>query len=266
MVPTVQATLAEVCAHTVLPSAPAYAQARALQRLCFARACAGAPDAYLATVDTVPERTIPIVVQRTTADGLLLGTLRLELAGASIVEAIVRFGPGTEAQQHLTRGQFAELGGFATRPKLDHVELLDVIDAMALAATAAARAVGISWFCLFPRLPLMSLFLAPVAGMLPPYRFTRCADVQGWHEGHPRLAAVRRLGVKGLETRPDRLPVVYAIPVAQMAQDVQDRLASWSQRRQCPDLGARWRAAMRQSYQQLRRELEQANAVHARSA
>jgi hypothetical protein len=257
----------ELVAEIVAPGSPDHAAARALQRVCFARACAMKPDAYLDIVDSCPEQTIPIVVRwrQTTADpGQLVGAIRLELPGATIIESVVRFAPTSSACARLARRTVAELGGFAIADGLTSIRILDIIDIMALAVVQAARRAGITWLWLFPRKTLMPLFHAHIDGVLPPYRFTLCPDVIGWEENE-RLQLVRQLGVKGLEVAPTRLPVVYEMAVTTLAEDAARRLALVSQRRQQLDLAA-FRTALRRAYATICMELDHANTARRRAS
>src|SRR5579862_3200283 len=123
------------------PGSRLHRQARALQAARFAAACKPGDRAYLDTVDYRPELTVPILVQERApaepqvpsgpaqppAKRRLLGTLRLELPGASIIQSIVRFAPGSVSQQSLAAESFVELGGFTVVEELDRVAALDVV-------------------------------------------------------------------------------------------------------------------------------------------
>jgi ubiquinone/menaquinone biosynthesis C-methylase UbiE len=98
---------------------------------------------------------------------------------------------------------------------------------------------------------MMSLLLAEIPGLLPPYHFALCTDVAGWNETSSTLQKIRTLGMKGLPVSPETLPVVIQISPEQWAADLKERLALQEQRHQHPDLPRLLQAAMRQSYQQM---------------
>lgn len=242
---TLSATLhAELAA----PGSPAQRQAARLQAERFARVCgrtqihdthttgavgegrSGAGGAggasYERITDYAPRRTLPIVVWRTrhgTHDGErapeLIGTARIELPGATLIEEMIRLTPCSRAARELASGRAAEIGAFATAPGLEKGAVLDVVDAILGMVVRLARERGIEWLWLFPRNGLMSLLCARIPGLLPPYRFTRCADVVGWNEESARLRQFRSLGLKGLAARPE----VYQIRRGDLAADVERR-------------------------------------------
>jgi ubiquinone/menaquinone biosynthesis C-methylase UbiE len=274
-------------AEVVAPGSPSHAEARRLQADRFATACRPGEHLYLETVEYRPGLTIPIVVRRRqenppeednehVRDGhtsaqvwpvasqprrnALVGAIRLELSGASIIESVVSFVPGSPSALTLAQRRFAELGGFATVEDLDREEALDVVDTMASAIVAAARRRHIDSLWIFPRKALMPLFLATIDGVLPPYRFSLCRDVAGWVEESDRLQAVRDLEVKGLEASPDELPVVFQTTVETLAQDVTRRLALRDKRLQQPNLQILVLGAVRQAYRAVRAELNDLNS------
>jgi hypothetical protein len=242
---TFSATLhAEVAA----PGSPAQRQAARLQAERFARVCgrtqtrdphdAGAASEtnlaggarYERITDYAPRCTLPIVVWRARHgphegphDGErapeLIGTARIELPGATLIEEMIRLAPRSRAAREQASGRVAEIGAFATAPGLGKGAVLDVVDAILGMVVRMARERGIEWLWLFPRNGLMSLLCARIPGLLPPYRFTRCADVEGWNEESARLRQFRALGLKGLAAQPD----VYQIRRGDLAADVERR-------------------------------------------
>ncbi|HST87588.1 MAG TPA: hypothetical protein VLJ14_04350 [Ktedonobacterales bacterium] len=228
-------------AEVAAPGSPAQRQAARLQAERFARVCgrpqtseaydADATSAESATsyeriTDYAPRRTLPIVVWRTRHDTHddtraleLIGTARLELPGAMLIEEMIRLAPGSRAAVELASGRAAEIGAFATAPGLEKGAVLDVVDAIVAIITRLARERDIEWLWLFPRNGLMSLLCARIPGLLPPYRFTRCTDVVGWNEKSPRLRPFRALGLKGLAARPE----IYQIRRGDLAADVERR-------------------------------------------
>jgi ubiquinone/menaquinone biosynthesis C-methylase UbiE len=237
-------------------SSPDYQQARLLQLERYSRACKPGKDTYqkyLEIVDAASQDTIPLVVRR---HGLpltdsLVGTARLELPPATTIEAIMRFQPDSLAAAVLARRTFAEVGVFATRSDLPWSEVLDIMDTVAYAVVQLARKQHIEYLWIFPRLSMMSLLLAEIPSLLPPYHFALCTDVAGWNETSSTLQKIRALGMKGLPVSPETLPVVIQISPEQWAADLKERLALQEQRRQHPDLPRLLQTAMRQSYQQM---------------
>ncbi len=241
-------------AHVVSPGSPAEQQARLLQMQRYIRACSPSPNAYVQyreTVDGVPQRTIPLVIWRrdSSPSELPVGTASLELSSATTVEEIVQFTPGSPTAGVLSRGVFAEVGGFATRSDLTWAEVLDVLDTIGIAVVQLARQYGIEWFWFFPRRTMMYLLLAEIPGLLPPYHFSLCPDVSGWNEESAILAKIRKLHMKELPISPDQLPAVYRITPTALADDVLRRLRFLELRRQTPDLSRWLQTAMRQAQQ-----------------
>jgi hypothetical protein len=232
-------------------SSPDYREASQLQKERYSRACKPGEDTFLKyqeTVDVAPRHIIPFVIRR--RDKLsetVIGTAQLELPSATSIEDIVRFQHNSPAASALSRRTFAEVGVFATRPGLSWGEVLDVIDAVVGAVVQVARAYGIEWLWLFPRRTLMSLLLADIPGLLPPYHFSLCPDVLGWDEDSKRLQKMRGVGMKEVSLTPDSLPLVYQISPADWAEDLARRLALLKQRQLSPELPRLLQAAMRQS-------------------
>jgi ubiquinone/menaquinone biosynthesis C-methylase UbiE len=215
-------------------------------------------SSYLETVDFAPERTIPFVIRRR-GSGQLIGTARLELPGASIVEAVVRFQPDSSLARSIARRAFAEVGGLATSLDLKWSEKLDVIDTLSAAMTQLADKFGLEHFFLFPRRTLMGLLHAAIPDILPPYHFSLVQEVLGWQEDSPRLQGVRQLHVKALPASPETLPVVYAISPNRWAADAQSRLALREKRQHTPELARQLITAMRQAQRQVDAELTTMN-------
>jgi ubiquinone/menaquinone biosynthesis C-methylase UbiE len=235
----------------VSPESAAFEEICHLQAERFARAGAPSyPGKYLETVDVDPRRTIPLVARR--PDGLMVGTLILELPPATVIESVIRFKPGSLAAQTLAKGTFGELRGFATREGTSREEALDIIDALAWRLVQLAGMYGLEWFWLVPRRPLMSaLFFAQVPGLLLPCHFTLCMDVLGWNEDSPRLQQMRQLRLKEIALAPDTMPAMYQIMPAQWAEDLAARLALQEERHSSPDFPQLLPAAIREAHQQV---------------
>src|SRR5579883_2849197 len=250
-------------AEVVSPDSPAFQEIRRLQAERFARACVPGPNRYLETVDFNPQRTIPLAIRRL-GDGLLVGTVRLELPGASLIEAIVRFAPDSLSARILARKTFSEIGGFATRFDLDWYEKLDIIDTIVSTIIPLAKSRGIEWFWLLPRRTFISLLLAEIPGLLPPYQPTLCHDVLGWREESASLQRMRILRMKELPIAPETLPLVYHMTPAAWAANLAQRLTLLDQRRQASDLPRLLQMALRPAYQQVSTQYRQLNREKAR--
>jgi len=262
----------EIVGEVVAPGSASYAAARTLQAMRFATASKPRDQAhqdvsYLQAVEIAANHTIHIVARREAAvrpqastsrrrpsAGSVVGTVRLELPGASIVEAVVQFAPGSSAASARARQRFLEIGGFATTADLSLLELIDVIDTLAATIVAVATQRAIEWLWMFPRLPVMRLFLAEL-DELPAYRFALCHDVSSWVESHEQLAALRRLGLKEFETAATARPVVYVARVETLAADLARRLAARANRVEAPQLDERLGEAMLQAYRRVRRDV-----------
>jgi hypothetical protein len=247
---------------------PDYQEASRLQMERYSRACKPGEDTFLKyqeTVDVAPQHAIPFVVRRrnTSSAESIIGTARLELPAATSIEAIVRFRPDSPAASALSRQTFAEVGVFATRPGLSWGEVLDVIDTVVGGVVQMSQIYGIERVWLFPRRTLMSLLLADIPGLLPPYRFTLCPDVAGWNEDSERLKKMRSVGMKEVPLAPDTLPTLYQITPAVWAEDLTRRLAVLEQRQHSADLPRLLPAAMRQSLKEIDERMAQ---LHAWSA
>jgi SAM-dependent methyltransferase len=259
--------------ETAAPNSANHAAARALQAIRFASASkprrVAEPDvSYLQAVEFADTRTICLVASRERSGrakgvasmrgapaGPVIGTVRLELPGASIVENLVRFAPTSAADAVRARGRFLEIGGFAAAPELSRGEVIDVIDTLAATIVAVARQYGTECFWMFPRLPVMRLFLAEIDDLLPAYRFELCRDVTGWVVGSPRLEALRRLDLKEFETSPVARPVVYATSFDTLAADLACRLVARSSRVGTPEVEKRLGEAMLQAYRRVRSDV-----------
>jgi SAM-dependent methyltransferase len=228
----------------------------------YSRACKPGEDTYRKyqeIVDAASEQSVPLVVRRRDVppSDSLVGTARLELPSATTIEAVVRFQPDTLAASVLAQRTYAEVGVFATRSDLAWWEVLDVMDTVASAVVQLAEEYKIKWLWIFPRLTMMSLLLAEIPDLLPPYRFALCTDVAGWNETSDTLQKIRALGMKELPVSPGTLPVVIQITPEQWAADLKERLALQEQRRQRPDLPRLLRAAMRQAHQRVEEQVAQ---------
>jgi hypothetical protein len=248
-----------IYAETVAVGSPAHREALRLQTERFARvstqaARSRAGTAYTQTTDYAPEHTVPIVVHGGSSTiplsgtvplaGVsrgLLGTARLELPGAMLIEEMIRIAPDSPAGIALRRGHTAEIGAFAGAPGLERAALADVVDAILALIVRLAGDLGIEWLWLFPRNGLMSLLWAEIPGLLPPYGFRRCSDVVGWNESSARLHEFRSLRLKGLGAWPE----VFQIRRGELASDNARRLALLPLRRRHRDvIGRRLLGAM----------------------
>jgi hypothetical protein len=241
---------------------PDYQEASRLQMERYSRACKPGEDTfskYQETVNVAPHHVLPVVIrqQGNSLPESVRGTARLELPSATSIEAIVRFRQNSPAASSLCRRTFAEVGVFATRPGLAWGEVLDVIDTVVGAVVQLARHYGIEWLWLFPRRTLMSLLLADIPGLLPPYHFTLCPDVVGWEENSERLRKMRGVGMKEVPLAPDVLPLIYQISPVVWAEDLTRRLAVRQRRQQAPDLSRMLRKAMRQSLKEVDDQMAQ---------
>jgi SAM-dependent methyltransferase len=243
-------------------SSPDYQQARLLQVERYSRACKPGEatyQKYQEIVDAASQQSIPLVVRRRgmSLPESLIGTARLELPSATTFETIMRFQPESQAAATIARHTHAEVGVFATRVDLTWWEVVDVMDTVASAVVALAQEYGLESLWIFPRLPMMSLLLATIPGLLPPYRFALCTDVVGWNETSDTLQKIRALGMKELPVSPETLPVVISITPEQWAEDLKQRLALQEQRRQNQDFSHLLRRAMRQAHQQMEEQVAQ---------
>lgn len=182
---------------------------------------------YVEVTDYAPERTIPIAIFRAAtpgtraADDELVGTARLELAGATLIEQMIRLRPDSPVANAFAQQAVAEIGGFAVTHPQDRVLLLDVIDAIVAIACQVAAQRNLTTFLLFPRNGFMSLMRAEIDHLLPPYHFEWCHDVIGWHEESEQLARFRGLGLRGLGKYPD----IFVISAETYAADLSARQA-----------------------------------------
>ncbi len=242
-------------AEVVSPDSPAFQEIRSLQAERFARASAPGPSAYLETVAVDPRSTIPVAIRRN--DGLLVGTAILELPGATIIESVIRFKPGSLSARTLAKGTFAEMRGFATLPGTSQSEALDIIDAFGSLVVQIAASRGIEWLWFVPRRPLVSLlFYAQVPGLLPICRFSLCWDVLSWNEESPRLQQMRQLRLKEIDLSPDTLPIIYQIPPVVWAEDLAQRFALLDRRHQAQEFPQLLNVAVREAHKRVRAQLD----------
>jgi len=261
-------------AQVVSRDSSLYADTLRLQALRFGptvkpRPAAG--DAYLQITDYAPDLTLAIAVRNTVpipnedhylAPGTLLGAARLELSGGTFTESCMRLRPGSIAAVALTHGQAAEIGGFATPTALDRVNLLDVIDNIVALTISVAKDLGIEWLWIFPRMGFMSLLLATIPDVLPPYHYTYSRDVLGWNETNDRWQQFLSLRPRGLQA----LPELYEISRARFEADLKQRLAlrlrRVALRSEMNDLVFH---AMRQAHRDLARKVAELRASDAAS-
>lgn len=241
--------------EVVSPKSPALQDIHLLQEERFARASAGGSQiTYRETVDIDPQHTIPLAVRR--HSGLLVGTALLELSGATNIEFMVRFRPGSPSAAILAASTFAEIRGFALRSGLEWGECLDVLDTLGSALVQIARQRDIQWLWTLPRKTAMSLMLAEIPDVLPPFRFTPSIDVLGWKEESPQLQKMRQLHLKALPLAPDTLPIIYQITPALLAEDLARRIALTEQRHHMPDIAQVLQAAMRRASRKVHTQLD----------
>ncbi|MGZ6392016.1 MAG: methyltransferase domain-containing protein [Ktedonobacterales bacterium] len=231
-------------AEVVAPGSSAYEEARRLQLERFASTVTSGPyagdpylqgQAYLQVTEYAPERTVPIVI-RTTDYALdnedwyppdtLVGAARLELSGATFIEATMRLQPHALARRALDGGHVAEIGGFTTPKDLKKSLLIDVLDTLAAAIVHVSAGLEIEWLWLQPRVGFMSLVCATIPDLLPPYRFAYSLDVAGWNEESEQLKRYRLLGQKGEENFPE----IYQIHQATLEKDLEERVRLWTSR------------------------------------
>lgn len=240
-------------------------QARRLQEQRFAQLQVGtdvtphADGGYVETTDYAPERTVPIVVRRRLAGAApsdndpLVMTLRVELPGATMIEDVIQLRPESILGTALKRGSAAEIGGLAAIPLLDRLTLVDGLDGIASIIVQTAKERGIEHLMIFPRNGFMSLLLAEIPGVLPPFQFTLSPDVIGWNETSLRLGHFRALGMRGLGKHPD----IYSVSMAEFERNLANRMALREVRQTSPqDFAAQFAAAMIQARRHLAAEVK----------
>lgn len=218
----------------------------------FARVQAGGTPtpSYVEATTTVQDLTIPIAVCQDHQDtnqprprrpffgtfrqpkvtahpGLLLGTARVELVGATLIESMILLRPSSPTALAMAQGTVAEIGSFAAVDGLTKASLLDVIDTIVATALHIAHERGIEHLWIFPRNGFMSLLRAEIPDLLPPYQFALCEDVAGWNEESSQLRRFREMRLRGLGARPD----IFHITRSQFEDDLARRLALLDARR-----------------------------------
>ena len=248
------AVLPEVYAEVVEPGTRAFEEARRIQEERFASIItSGIKEGavYVKATDVAPRRTLTIAMRRASrpngppaAEDPVLGAARLELAGAMFLQSVVRLRPGSPAAAQVASARVAEIGGLAVDPDLDKATMLDALDALAAELVHLAGIYGVERLWLFPRNGLMNLMRAEIPGVLPPFRFTYCPDVLGWHAGNARLEQFLAMRPKGLRD----FPHIYQIPSAILAEDFLRRLALREERqRRCDEIDGMLFRAMREA-------------------
>lgn len=231
-------------AEVVAPGSQDYEEARRLQLKRFGSTITSGSkpevsqlqgNVYLQATEYAPHRTIPIVI-RTTGYALdsdndyrpdsLVGAGRLELPGATFIEATMRLKPWSAAQRALREGRVAEIGGFTTPKDLKKSLLVDVLDTLAATISIVSQRIGIEEFWLQPRVGFMSLVCASVPDLLPPYHFTYCLDIEDWNEESEQFKQFMLLGQKGTQDFPE----IYQISRATLEGDLKRRKALWNRR------------------------------------
>lgn len=235
------AVVPDVYAEVVDPGSRAFDQARRIQEERFASIItSGVKEGhvYVKATDVAPQRTLTIAIRHTARpnaepadDDPVLGAARLELAGAMLIQSIVRLSLGSRAAALLAGARVAEIGGLALDPALDKATMLDALDALSVELVHLAGLYGVESLWLFPRNGLMNLMRAEIPAILPPFRFSYCADVLGWNDGNPRLRQFLSMRPKGLRD----FPHIYQIPSAILAEDFLRRLALREERNRRSD-------------------------------
>jgi ubiquinone/menaquinone biosynthesis C-methylase UbiE len=231
-------------AEVVAPGSADYEEARRLQFERFASTITSGADAkvsehqgnaYLPATEYAPHQTIPIVFRTTkhaSDDGnghrpdTLVGAARLELPGATFIEATMRLKPGSPTQRALQEGCVAEIGGFTTPKDVKKSLLVDILDTLAATILLVSERIGIDTFWIQPRVGFMSLVCASIPDLLPPYQFTYCLDIAGWDEESEQFKLFMQLGQKGTQDFPE----IYQIPRASLEETLKQRQALWTRR------------------------------------
>jgi ubiquinone/menaquinone biosynthesis C-methylase UbiE len=241
-------------AQVVSSGSPEYQQASLLLVKRFARA--REPGAHISYLETLSvEHIIMLVVRQRDAarSDPIVGTVLLELPSGSSEDEFVQFRPGSFAAQTFARATCAEIRGLVI-DGLSPQESLDALDTLGLMMATAAKHVGLEWLWTQPRLPIMASLLAEVPEVLPPYHFTFCQDVLGWHEGSPSLQKLRELRLKEMPIAENEVPVIYSITPDLLEADVARRLAVLEERHRYPDLPRALNTATRQALQEIHRQ------------
>ncbi len=224
---------------------PEYEQAQRLQDERFAKVQtvqSEAQHSYVAATQVAPTDVIHLAIRRVkstkrstrqrrgngskASQDELIGTARLELPGATLIESMISLREGSLAAHALATRTAAEIGGFASSEAIDRWTVLDVVDAVVAAVIELARRHDLKWLWIFPRSGFMSIMRAEIENVLPPYHFALCPDVAGWQENSERLTAFRAMRLRGFAKH----PLVYQISTDVLEQDLHARLALYDQR------------------------------------
>lgn len=160
------------------------------------------------------------------APGEIIATLRLELAGATLIESMMSLRPGSQLQRDFESEAIAEIGGLAAREGLDLWTVVDALDGICAVILEIGRRNGVETFLTFPRAGSMSLIRAEVPGVLPGFHFTLSPDISGWQEDSTHLAALRSMRLRGFLDQ----PLIYRIAADDLASDLDARRALYEQR------------------------------------
>lgn len=229
-------------AEVVAQGSTAYEEVRHFQaeRLAaLSRTASQSPDQYVEATDYDPHGTIPLVVRRThpllgvdgpsplSSPGMsgqhpdeLIAATRLELHGATLIEKLIQFLPGSQDELLFEKGQVFEVGGFATKPDTDKFTLIEVLDTMVALTLNVMERLDATRLWIFPRNGFMTLLRAYIPDILPPYHFVHSHGMASWKEGDQHLERFRALRPKGLR----RYPHIYEIDRPQLAADLEQRL------------------------------------------
>ncbi len=187
---------------------------------------------YTEATHTSPSETIPIVLRRRAQPGArassadeMIAIARMELPGATLIEAMIELRPGSTAAKALATGRAAEIGSFAAIDGISRVEVVGALNALAGVLVELARRRGLEWLWIFPRAGFMSMARAEIPGVLPPFHFTLSPDVVGWRRESAQLAAFRAMRMRGFLD----VPLMYEIKVETFANDLAQRVASYDQ-------------------------------------
>ena len=215
---------------------------------------------YTEATHTAPSATIPIVMRRRAGPGApasradeMIAIARMELPGATLIEAMIDLRPGSTAAEALATGRVAEIGSFAALEGISRFEVIGALNALAGVLIELARRRQLDWLWIFPRAGFMSMARAEIPGVLPPFHFTLSPDVLGWRQDSAQLAAFRAMRMRGFLD----IPLMYEIKVETFADDLAQRVASYDQLAMLGErIGPLLTRAMISTQRTLRQEVE----------
>jgi len=215
---------------------------------------------YTEATRTSPSETIPIVMRRRAWPGApasdtdeMIAIARMELPGATLIEAMIELRPGSTAAEALATGRAAEIGSFAALEGISRVDVIGALNALAWVLVELARQRRLEWLWIFPRAGFMSMARAEIPGVLPPFHFMLAPDVAGWRQDSAQLAAFRAMRMRGFLD----VPLMYEIKVETFAHDLAQRVACFDQLTALGErLGPLLARAMISTQRTLRQEVE----------